>query len=244
MLGRMKSSLAIALTGLALFSPGELSASDAVAPATLLAKLAETSARFEAMMKKASFTVAGRMGDVSSDGSLEAAKEARLRVTMRGDTANVEILEYVEDGTDKTAEAKRKQADKAKESRKPRKADEEVHMPFLDTEQSKYDFRVGEVDAHDPSRVCIYFHAKTRAENLMNGSAWVDTRTGDILTTSVTASKTPAFVDYLRMQFEFGERTSMGPAVSKLAFEGAGGFLFIRKHFRGSATVASYVIAQ
>ena len=239
----MRSTVAIALTSLALFLPGELQAGDQPVPPELLGKLAATSSRFEAMMHRASFTVTGRMGDVSGDGSLTSPKEGTFRVTMHGATAKVDILKYSEDGEDKIAEAKKKQEERAKEARKPRKADDEIHLPFLETEQAKYDFHIGEVDARDPEHVRVFFHAKAPAENLVNGSSWVDARTGDILTTSVTASKTPAFVDYLRMQFELGEKTSMGPAISKVSFEGAGGFLFIRRHFRGTATLASYAIA-
>ncbi|WP_394830338.1 hypothetical protein LVJ94_27905 [Pendulispora rubella] len=229
----MRSALALTLTGLALSLPAELQADEPAprpVPAELLAKLAGTSAQFEAMMGKASFTVTGHMDD----------KEGTARVTMQGERAKVEILKYIEDGQDKTEEAKQKAAERAREPRKARSSRDEVHMPFLAGEQAKYDFWVGDVDARDPTHLRVFFHAKVPAENLMNGSAWVDAPSGDLLTASVTASKTPAFIDYVRAKFEFGERTSMGPAISKLSFDTAGGFLFVRKHYQGSATFTSY----
>ena len=227
-----------ALVGFALSFPADLGAADLRAaepatrpvPAEVLAKLADASAKFEAMMRRASFTVKGRMDD----------KEGTARVTMQGEHAKVEILRYAEDGQDKTAEAKQKQAERAREPRKPRSSRDEIHLPFLASEQTKYDFWVGDGDAGDPTHMRVFFHAKVPAENLMNGSAWVDARSGDLLTASVTASKTPAFIDYVRAKLEFDEHTAMGPAISKLEFDTAGGFLFVRKHYTGSATFASY----
>ncbi|WP_394841013.1 hypothetical protein LZC95_28550 [Pendulispora brunnea] len=233
----MRSALTLVLiTGFAAFLPAELQADEAAprpVPAELLAKLARTSAQFEAMMGKASFTVTGHMDN----------KEGTARVTMQGDRSKVEILKYVEDGQDKTEEAKKRAAERAREPRKARQSRDEVHMPFLASEQTNYDFWVGDVDAHDPTHMRVFFHAKVPAENRMNGSAWVDERSGELLTASVTASKTPAFIDYIRAKFEFGEQTSMGPAISKLSFDTAGGFLFVRKHYAGSATFASYELS-
>ena len=149
----------------------------------------------------------------------------------------------MEDGEDKTQEAKKMAAERRdRKKRRARKSDD-VHLPFLASEQPKYAFRVGEVDARDPARVRVYFDAKSPSKSLWNGSAWVDTRTGDILTMGASPSKTSSFLDYLRLQIEFGETTSMGRAVSKVSFEAGGSFLFIKKRFRGSATLADYTVA-
>lgn len=206
----------------------------------LLPKLAVSSARLEAMWKGATYTVSGRMENVSSDGAASDPKEGTFRVV--GDGSNppkVEVVRYTEDGKDKTDEAREKAAERAK-NRKPKKPDEEVHMPFLGTEQGKYDYKVGESDPRDPARVRVYFTPRWPAQNLLVGSAWVDSRTGDVLSMGASPSKTPAFVDYLRVTIEFGEATPMGPAPSKIAFEGSAGFLFLKKKFRGSATLSGW----
>jgi hypothetical protein len=235
----MRGILIVLLSFVFFSLPREARADDPVARAELLSRLATTSARFEEMLKKASFTVSGRMEKVSSDGVGSDPKESTFRLTPDGERKKVEVIKYVEDGEDKTAEARQKAADRAKQPKKAKKGDE-LHLPFLQSEQSKYDFRVGEADVRDPARVRIYFNAKSPAENLLNGSAWVDTRSGDLLSMGVAPSKPPGFVDYLRVQIEFAATTPMGPAVSKLSFEAGGSFLFIKKRYRGSATVADY----
>ena len=84
--------------------------------------------------------------------------------------------------------------------------------------------------------------AKSPAENLFNGSAWVDTRDGSILSAGFSPSKTNMFVDYVRVTVELGAKTAAGPAVSKLQFEAGGGFLFVRKRVRGWATATEWSI--
>lgn len=210
--------------------------------AVLLPKLAVSSARFEAMLKKASFTMTGKMETISSDGSLSDPKEGMFRIVNDGSgVAKVEVIKYAEDGKDKTEEAKKKAEEKAKE-KKVKKPDEETHMPFLGTEQGKYDYRIGESDKADPTRVRVYFTPRSPAQNLVQGSAWVDSTNGNILSMGASPSKTPAFVDYLRVQIECNEMTSMGPAPSKIIFEGGGGILFIKKRFRGAATLTGWQV--
>jgi hypothetical protein len=68
----------------------------------------------------------------------------------------------------------------------------------------------------------------------------VDGNTGDVLTLGAAQSKTALFVDHFTGTVEFGAHTAEGPAVSKTTFEGAGGFLFFRKRFRGWAVVSDY----
>lgn len=235
----MRRAFSFAMLSLALTSSSRALADDATL-APLLTRLAEKSALFEAMFKKASFTLTGHMEDLDGDGAISARKDGVAKIKNDGTSPpKVEIVRYAEDGVDKTDEARKKSEERAKE-RKPRKPDEEVHMPFLQSEQAKYAFRLGEADARDPARVRVYFDAKKPAENAFNGSAWVDTRTGDVLTMGVAPSKTGAFVDYLRVTLEFGASTPQGAAISKLTFEGGGGFLFFHKRFRGTLLLTDY----
>lgn len=122
------------------------------------------------------------------------------------------------------------------------KPDEVLHMPFLQPELGKYSFRVGESDPRSPARVRIYFTAKQRAKNLGNGSAWVDTRTGEVLTMGVSPSKTSFFVDFINVTLEFGDVTPAGPAISRIGFDAGGGFLFFHKRVRGEATLSHYEV--
>lgn len=211
--------------------------------AIVLPKLASTSARLEELLKKASFTVTGHMESIGGDGSVSEPKDGVFKIVSDGTKQRFEVVRVVEDGQDKTEEARKKAAEKEKE-RAAKKADpsKEAHVPFLATEQPKYNFRVGETDPRDPARVRIFFDAKSPAENLFNGSAWVDTRDGSILSAGFSPSKTNMFVDYVRVTVELGAKTAAGPAVSKLQFEAGGGFLFVRKRVRGWATATEWSI--
>lgn len=239
----MRRTFAIALGASCVFFAKAVFADDAVGLATLLPKLAITSQRIETLVKKASFTMVGHMENVDGDGTVSGKKDGIVRVKNDGNgNSTVEVIRYVEDGQDKTEDARKKAEKREREAKKPKEPDEEIHMPFLGTEQAKYDFRLGEADTADPSRVKIYFTAKRPAQNLLNGSAWVDTKTGEVLTMGVAPSRTPTFVDYLRVTIEFAESTPMGRAVSKIGFEGGGGIWFLRKRFRGTAVFSGYEV--
>jgi hypothetical protein len=195
------------------------------------------------MLKKASFTVTGKMETVAGDGAISDPKEGIFKVVNDGSgNVKVEVVRYAEDGKDKTDDAKKKAEERAKEPKKKPKPDEEVHVPFLGTEQGKYDYRIGEADKIDPTRVRVYFTPRSPAQNLLQGSAWVDSKNGDILSMGASPSKTPAFVDYFRIQIECAENTAMGPAPSKIMFEGGGGVLFLKKRFRGAATLTGWQV--
>jgi hypothetical protein len=231
--------LAVALV--AFLQSGDAGAADQGAPAALLARLASSSARFEALLERATFTVTGHMEALDGDGDVSERREGAFRVSRKGRHATVHVIRYVEDGEDKTGEAREKAAkDERKRLAQKRDPDKEVHMPFLAGVQHRYSYRLGETDPRAPSRVRVYFTAKEPARNLGNGSAWVDGATGEIFSIGVSPSETPMFVSYVNLTLEFGERTKLGPAISRLGFETEGGVLFFRKHVRGSAVLSSY----
>jgi hypothetical protein len=97
-----------------------------------------------------------------------------------------------------------------------------------------------DTDKADPARVRIEFAPKHLDKHLVIGSAWVDTRTGDVLTMGVAPSKKAMFVDYFHVTLEFAEKMGSGPAVSRITFEGSSGLLFFHKKFRGSARFFDY----
>ncbi len=209
----------------------------------LIRKLSAHAAGFETMKKHASYALDGKMEGLSRDATkTESVKEMQARVVADGTKVKFDIVHYEEDGADKTQEAKKKQRDREAERAKKNEPKRDFHMPFLDTEQARYTFDQTEVDPNDPNRVKITFVPKERAEDTIEGSAWVDAAQGTVLSAGFKMSKTPAFVDYVHITVEFGARTPLGPAVSSFHLDGKGGILFWAKVFRVNASVSNYTI--
>jgi hypothetical protein len=72
----------------------------------------------------------------------------------------------------------------------------------------------------------------------------VDTTSGQFLSAGFKIAKPGMFVDFAHVTVEVGGKTEIGPVVSKITFEGKGGFLFIHKHFRGSAVMSDYRVTK
>jgi hypothetical protein len=242
LLGAALPALSV-LLGLLLVVPASGRASGHPAVRDVLAKAAPWSERFEAMMKRASFTVSGDLESLAGDGSVDERLEGVFRFQPRGSYHHVEVVRYTEDGEDETEKAREDAAEREEKRREdPPDPDEQAHLPFLSAEQPKYVFRVVEVDHRDPARVRVHFTPKRPAKNLPVGSAWIDTRTGAVLTMGASPSELDTFVDYLRVTMEFGASTPVVNAVSKVRFEGQASFLFLRRRFRGSAVLVDYSV--
>ncbi len=207
--------------------------------AELMKRLAVEADQFEAMRTRASYAVEGRLENVDGDGNPKSVKEVKAHVDADGTTAKVSVERYTEDGADKTEEAKKKAHD---QEQKPKKEKTKLKMPILTGEQSRYVFDQVEVDRVDPSRVRISFVPIERADDTIEGSAWVDTKTGTLISAGFKLSKTSMFVNHVNVTVEFGAPTALGPAPSKVSVDGEGGILFFRKHFRGSASISQYRI--
>jgi hypothetical protein len=195
---------------LALVAVAPRSADAAPPPPELMARLTVHAAHYEVMRTSASYAMVGTLERVDGEGKVTGLKEMSARVEADGKRARLDIVRYVEDGKDKTTDAR----EKARESDAEPTEDKEkraIRMPFL-------------------------------ADNAIVGSAWVDTRTATVLTAGFKVSKPETFVDYVHVTVEFGAQTPLGPAVSKVTVDGRGGFLFIRKRFRGAATFSDYRI--
>jgi hypothetical protein len=218
-------------------------AARAAAPsADLLSRLAVHAAGFETMKTHASYSVAGELQTLAIDGAVDDTKEMTANVTSDGKKAHLDVVKYTENGADKTDEAKQKAKDEAAKKKDPKKK-KSIRMPFHAAEQSRYDFDVVETDAQDPSRVRITFVPKQTAEDTIEGSAWVDTKTGTVVSAGFKLSQPPSFVDYVHITMEFAEATPLGPAVSHVALTGKGGFLFFKKEFRADAKLTKYAIS-
>ncbi|HEX3595952.1 MAG TPA: hypothetical protein VHU80_12660 [Polyangiaceae bacterium] len=164
-----------------------------------------------------------------------AVQGGRVPRSARRKAPSLRGIRYTEDGEDKVEEAREKAAESSHKEH-----EDGPHMPFLATEQPKYEFHLREADTADPARVRVAFVPKHSDKHLVVGSAWVDTRTGEVLTMGVAPSKPGLFVDYLHVTLEFGEKMGDGPGVSKITFEGSGGLLLFHRKFRGAARLSGY----
>jgi hypothetical protein len=233
--------LTVAIIALTVMSLARVARADV--PATdLMTRLSVHAANFEKMKKRASYSVEGKMERLTNDGTADSVKEMKGRVQSDGTNQRFDVVRYKEDGTDKTAEAQKKARERAAEKKKPSDK-KDFHMPFLASEQTRYTFEQIDVDPKDPNRIRISFVPKARAEDTIEGSAWVDAREGTVVSAGFKMSQTPTFVDYVHITVEFGARTPLGPAVSRVKMDGKGGILFLSKAFRVDAMLSDYAIS-
>jgi len=219
-------------------------------PGALMAGLASHAERLEDMKMRGEFTMSGRMEEVDGDGKASDKKEVLLRSTPTPTPMDriTNIIRFTDNGEDKTVDAQKKAtARREKRLRDPDKLAEakkkDIKMPFLPGEQGRYVFTIAGRDAAQPGRVRIGFVPKVAAENAIKGSAWVEESTREVLSMGFSFSKNPVFVDHVDIQMTFGLATPLGRAPSTLTFDGRGGLLFIRKHYRGSATLSDPRVA-
>lgn len=217
-------------------APAAASAPVQEVPSAVLGGLARHAASFEQMKVRGGYVVDGKMEEVDSDGKASDTKEIKARITPRRENPLplVEVFRFVDNGEDKTAEAREKA-----QNRKPKKEKRELHLPFLQSEQPRYTFAVVERDPAIPSRIKVAFTPKEPAEDAFKGTAWVDGDKGEVLSMGFSLSKNPTFIDHVDIRITFGLATPLGRAPSEITFDGRGGFLFIRKHYRGRATLSN-----
>ncbi len=250
----MRVSLVLVIA-LALAAPLLASTSDAradapaaatsAALAPLLGRLAQHAEQVEEMKRRGSFTLNGKMEELDGSGRVEATKEMTVRLIATPTERLSEIVKYTEDGADRTAEAQKKAAKRKAEHKQDRmgKARNEVRLPFLASEQPRYAFSLAERDPRDANRVRIAFVPHATAENAFKGSAWVEEGTGQVLTMGFSPTKNPRFVDHVDITMRFDLTTPLGRAPSTISFDARGGFLVIKKHYRGSATISDARVA-
>lgn len=214
-----------------------------MAPAAdLMVRLAAFAVRFETMRTHASYRVEGRLETLDRRGRPDSLRQMKARVEADGRSANLVVIEYTDGGKDRTEYA-RKKSRESSEKRKRGTGRKPFRMPLLDEEQPRYHFDQLEIDAADPGRVRIAFIPRVREDDTLEGSTWVDARTGTLISAAFELSKPPRGVDYLRFRAEFGAATELGPAPSTVLVEGKGGVLVFRKRFRGALTLSDHCVA-
>ena len=219
--------------------PAAVAPSSAV-PEALMSGLALHASRVEEMKRRGAFTMAGQLEALNGDGKAKERKEIVLRSTPTRAPMDriIKVIRYVEDGEDKTVDAQvrtterrlKRLGDPDKQAEAQKK---DLKLPFLASEQPRYVFSLVERDAAQPSRVRIAFTPKVAAENAIKGVV-----EREVLSIGFSFSKNPVFIDHVDVTITFGLPTELGRAPSQLTFDGRGGFLFIRKHYRGSASLS------
>jgi hypothetical protein len=207
----------------------------------LMAKLTAYADTFQAMRTRASVTISGTLHVCDGAGNVQSTTTMTVRAEGHPNYSKFHVLQYVEDGVDKTEEAKHKPPAGPPGTQAPRSS-KPLRIPLLPRDQPLYTFDVVEVDRADPARLRVAFAPKHKADDTIEGSAWVDSRTGQLISVAFKLDKTPTFVDFVNVVIEFGETTSLGPAISKVKVDAEGGFLFFRRKFHGVARFTDYSI--
>lgn len=236
----LASSVAFAPGAARAEAPAGAPAADAARLAAVMPLLASHAARFEEMKRRGTFTLAGKLEERGGDAAVTGTKEVVVRSVATQAARKNEIVRYLEDGADKTVLAREKAA---KRAANPSAKKRDLKLPFLASEQARYRFGIaaeaGASGAAGPGgapRVRVTFTPITPAEDLIDGSAWVDVASGEVLTMGFSPSKTSLFVDHVDITVRFDLATPLGRAPSSVSFEASGGILFVRKSVRGTGT--------
>jgi hypothetical protein len=208
--------------------------------AELLARLSHHEQDLEHTGKRVSYRAEQVVQEIDGDGKVSSTKTMRYRVESDGTTQHRIVEAATEDGKDVTAQEQTKAREKeAERASKKAGSDEDPVWPFAPNSQARYTYDQVAVDPANPALVQIAFVPKTPDGHTFEGKAWVDTANAKILSASVRMSKPPGLVDWVHFTAEFGA-TPVGPTLSHLTFEGAGGLLFFRKHFRGEIKMSGW----
>jgi hypothetical protein len=205
--------------------------------AELLARLGKQATGFESLFKRATFKVHFVLEELDGDGKVASRKTVSSHVEANGAKRHTVVDSCTKDGED----CKAKEQEHVDKQEAEPDDDDDMSSPFLPAEQARYVFDQVAVDSTDPARVKIAFSPKSPEKHTVEGSAWVDTSAGGVVSAAARLVKTPMFVDWVHVTVELGAPSPMGPAPSKMTFEGQGGFLFlVHKHFRAEVVLSDY----
>src|SRR5947208_3409164 len=125
-------------------------------PPDLMQRLGAYAVRFETIRTHASYAVEGKLESIDGSSRVDSTKTMKAHVDADGRKVQFSILQYIEDGQDKTGEAKDKQRkQEAENANKPPSNKREWRMPFHPGEQPRYYFDQVEVDPRNANRVRI-----------------------------------------------------------------------------------------
>lgn len=211
----------------------------------MLGKVSEREARMAKFLENHSHLTETRAEELDKKGNVESVTESLERVVRKGERTEREILRYVRDGKDDTANERKKRAGvKAGPPGKERSIKIGATSPFDAKEQGKHRFTLVGPDPADPGRVRIRFEPNgKKSPETSVGEAVVDPATGAILSLRFRPADNPKFVDQMDVQMEYGATTPEGPALSRVTIEGAGGVLFIKKRMKMTVKLSEYEFA-
>jgi hypothetical protein len=156
-----------------------------------------------------------------------------------------ELIMMLNDGEDVTEKEKAKAEDSDKEndesSGEMRHSISWADSPFHPDNQDAIQLTQPEKEETIEGKRCRRFdYTLPRSESTRIGTVWVDVETGAPLRHEFTTDPLPPKVKELKNIVTF-EYTADGAFYTKQArFEGVGGFLFIKKRFRGTMTFKDY----
>ena len=218
-----------------------LSAALASAPApkirALTAQLAVTSERMLQLESQLAKTCTDRSEHLGGDGKPEHVFVETARSVRRHGAEQKTILAATEDGRDVTRREQQKLALAA--ARPPEPPQERGNYggidfanPFTLGTQRLYRFWIVPSKPGDGKLVRIHFEPNGEKTSRLNtGEALVDPQTGMLAEISAHPSDYPAFVRFVNFDARYA-MTPVGPVRTDFTVEGAGGFLFVQKHYR------------
>ena len=210
-------------------------------PADLMKRLADSTAAMQKTAEAADVTIDTLAEQLDKSGKSTDTTDVVVRVTHPGGHEQDELVKYVEDGKDLTAEKKAKAAkdDAKKKTTDDGDANQDVPIPFSAARQPRYRFTAQGADEQGRLRI-HYEPAGTPGEDDGIGDALVDPATGALVQLTWSPAKLPTMVKELAMTLTFTQDPAHGTLLSKIEGHGRAGVLFVQKRFRLTTTFTEY----
>lgn len=129
----------------------------------------------------------------------------------------------------------------------PKEAERETALPDvvypLSREESPGDYVYvieGMDEAESQGTIRMAFEPTAPLTKKFRGHVWIDPVTLEARRFRATTAKIPAFVDHLLFEFWFGPAENGHTQLKKSLVAGAGGFAFVRKHYRVETDHSDY----
>ena len=197
-------------------------------PDALVRRLGEHAARVEKFSRETPTVVTIDGRELDGDGKLLHVTRTTSRVQWEGDKRRTTVLAATKDGKDSMKEAQSRAKDGDSQKR-------QFDSPFTEKVRARYRFTVLEAENADGLATLAFGPSGKKSTELMEGTAVVHVERGEVVSLKGRLSENPAFVDAMETELEYRAETPVGRALSKLRFEGKGGFLFYKR--QGGATM-------
>jgi hypothetical protein len=196
----------------------------------LLKALGEHDDRMEKYLDAHELTVDAVVRDLDGEGKLRHTTVSKLKQRRVAGKLKTKVVSATKDGADELkAEQERADERDAKNER--------TESPFAPRNQGRYTFKSLGPEKQGSTELLIAFAPGPSADPAvtLDGVAVVDPVAGEVVKLALKPAKLPMFVDSMRMDIEYENRTEAGRNISKFVLAGAGGLLFIKR--RGDLTM-------